>query len=122
MWLFHEKVARHRIKHNLVVKIEAHRDTHVSGMREGGVLADANPRCHPILTTTLPDVLVKFTDGKQQERVEPIPVAALRPTSRLSNKGRHVVIKGELTGMLVTHLRSDGQLARVHATGKHSST
>ena len=122
MWLFHRAIAQHRVKYNLVVKIEAHRDTHVSGMREGRVLAEPNPRHHPVPTTILPDVLVKFTDGKQRERVEPIPVAALRPTSRLHNKGTHVIIKGELSGMLVTHVKSDGPLARVFAIGKPKST
>lgn len=81
-------------------------------------MSDMAPLQHPVPIATTPNVLVRFTDSKQQECIESMPVAALRQTSKLREKGTHVVVKGELVGTLVTHVKSDGPMARVYAVGK----
>ncbi|KLO13849.1 hypothetical protein SCHPADRAFT_344004 [Schizopora paradoxa] len=121
MWLFDERVAKHRRTFNLVVKIEYHRNTHVSGLREGRVLAEPNPLRHPLPTSTAPTVRVQYSDDTQDGRVEDMHVAALRMTSRLRDKGVHLVVKGERIGMLVTHIKSDFTMARVYPLGQHRS-
>ncbi|KLO20424.1 hypothetical protein SCHPADRAFT_5924 [Schizopora paradoxa] len=122
MWLFADVVAKHRTRYNIVVKIEYHADAHVSGLREGRVLSDPNPLQNPLPLSTRPNVDVLYMDVFQQRRVESMPVAALRPTSKMKEKGLHLIVKGERAGTLVIHLKSDGPMARVHAVCSHKST
>lgn len=122
MWLFHEKVAQVRTKYSLLVKIETHRDANISGNREGLVLSETHPMSHPIRSTNPACVFVKIPNCRAKDRTELLPAASLRTTSRLKDKGMHVVIKGELAGTVVMHLKSDGVMARVYEVGKHRST
>ncbi|KLO12127.1 hypothetical protein SCHPADRAFT_891021 [Schizopora paradoxa] len=122
MWIFHEGVSRHRTKYNLVVKIESHREAAISGLREGRVLADPSPLVNPIRLTTPTTVLVRVPDRRHRTRVESLHVASLRMTSKVKEKGLHVIVKGDKAGMLVVHLKSDGRMARVFEAGKHRST
>lgn len=124
MWLFHAKVALLRKKYDFIMKIEAHRDCSISGIRIGRVLADQEALSHPIPITTPPNVLVGFTvgrNGKQKERIESIHVSALGRKMHLQTKGTHVIIKGDMIGTLVTHLKSDGAYARVVVKGAVSA-
>ncbi len=104
MWLFDERVVRQHKIYNLIVKIEAHRVRDVADRREGRVLADEASPIHPIPKLTPVNVLVKYTDRNQVERIESMPVTALRTTSKLKPNGKHVVVMGENIGELVTTL------------------
>lgn len=122
MWLFHEKVAQVRTKYKFLVKIATHRDANISGIREGRVLTEMHPLSHPIRTTTPVCVQVEISGSRRKHSTELIPASSLRTTSRLKDKGIHVIIKGELTGMVVMHIKSDGSMARVYEVGKHRSS
>ncbi len=112
MWIFDAKVAKLRKSNILVVKIESHPDSDVSGRREGKVLIDPNPPTHPLLKYTLAQVKVAFTRRKEL-RVESLLVKNLRvPKPRV--KARHVVIHGDRVGEVVVYIRSDGLNAQVH--------
>ncbi|KLO04073.1 hypothetical protein SCHPADRAFT_948004 [Schizopora paradoxa] len=119
MWIFHPKVARLRRKYDLLIKIDFHKDWTVSGKREGRILSDTSAPSHPIPIETPATVLVKFTDGKQVECIESLPVETLSPTSKLKVKGTHIIVKGDRIGTLVTHLRTERNSARVFADGQH---
>lgn len=105
--------------YDLIVKINAHGDRDVSGRREGRILADKTPLSHPIPRTVPPFVYVKFNDGKQAERVELMPVSALSITAKLKGKGTHIIVKGDLIGTIVNHIRTERGMARVFAEGTH---
>lgn len=122
MWLFADEVAKHRTKYNIVVQIGYHKNSRVSGLREGRVLSDPNPLKNPLPISTPPNVNVLYMDSFQQRCIESMHVAALRPTSKMKEKGLHLIVKGERAGTLVVHLKSDGPMARVCAVGRHKST
>lgn len=119
MWIFDVRVSQLRRSYEFIIKIDAHDERDVSGRREGRILPDAYPMSHPIPATVPANVLVKFTDGKQNERVESLPVSSLRTTAKLKDKGAHVIIKGDKIGTLVNHIRTQNGLARVVAEGSH---
>lgn len=122
MWLFSASVAKHRTQYNIVVKIESHKSSRVSGLREGRVMIDPSPMRHPIPYLTPPTVTVMYTDSAQEVFVEQVHVSTLRTSPRLKEKALHLIVKGERAGTLVIHLKTDGPMARVHAVDKHKST
>lgn len=117
MWLFHPRVAYARRNHDIIVKILWHRESEISGRREGRVLADPAALSHPIPSNVPATVLVKFIDAKQRVRVEHMSVSFLAPTSKLRDKGLHIVVKGPRMGSLVQHLKTERGMARVFAEG-----
>lgn len=117
MWLFHPRVAYARRNHDIIVKIMWHRESDISGRREGRVLADPAALSHPVPSTVPPTVLVKFVDAKQRVREEHMSVTSLAPTSKLRDKGLHIVVKGPRMGALVKHLKTERGMARVFAEG-----
>ncbi len=76
---------------------------------------------HPIPKSTPAVVLVKYIDRKQEEHIELMQVSALRTTSKLQNRGKHVVVSGPWKGDLVTHIKSDLDMARVYTEGTDRS-
>ncbi|KLO04790.1 hypothetical protein SCHPADRAFT_947439 [Schizopora paradoxa] len=117
MWLFHPRVAYVRRNHDIIVKILWHRESEISGRREGRVLSDPSALSHPIPSNVPATVLVKFIDAKQRVRVEHMSVSFLAPTSKLRDKGMHIVVKGPRMGSLVQHLKTERGMARVFAEG-----
>ncbi len=99
MWIFHPKIAEHRVKYNLIVKIENHTVATLVG-RNGKILKCANPRKTPLEKNVRASVEVEYTDNKSDRQVEEMEVKNLSPT-RLKKKGEHVVICGEYMGELV---------------------
>lgn len=120
MWIFDGAVSNIRKYYDLVVKIEAHSSSVISGKGEGRVLAEVDPLRHPIRKSVPPSVPVKFIDRKRRGTpvIESLPVASLRPNLQLKDKGLHLIVKGERTGTLVTHIKTEGQRARVHEVNK----
>ena len=114
MWLFDERIALLRKTHCFLVKIAAHENPEVSGRRDGKVSADPNPLQHPILMTSSTDVEVKY-HNQNKHFVEKMPTRNLAP--KLKSKARHAIIKGDKTGDVVIHLKTDGPDARVHLEG-----
>ena len=117
MWPFHPRVASARRKHDIVVKIIWHRENDISNRREGRVIAEPTPLSHPIPVSVPPTVPVRFVDSKQQIRIEHMLVTSLTPTSKLKDKGTHIVVKGPRIGSLVQHIKSERSMARVFAEG-----
>ncbi len=68
------------------------------------------------------NVLVKYTDRNQVERIELMPVTALWMTSKLKANRKHVIVMGNKIGELVNHIKSDGPMARVVAKGQPRSS
>ena len=119
MWIFHKRIAHIRRDYDLLVRIDAHPDAIVSGCRDGRVLREEEPLCHPIPADSIPTIPVTYSDGKvRPPQTDRLPASTLSPTSRLRTKGLHVIIEGERTGLLVTHVHSEGETARVYPAGQ----
>jgi len=116
MWLFHPKISELRKLWKFVVKIESHQDPDVSGRREGHVTTDQNAPALPLLKSYEPKVPVAFTDNKRRKRTESLTVNSLRNTKPRTGK-RHAIIHGDRTGLIVIHLKTDVDDARVVEEG-----
>ncbi|KLO11350.1 hypothetical protein SCHPADRAFT_475005 [Schizopora paradoxa] len=116
MWIFHEKIAEVRKYYDLIVKFIALDKNIPRQPGDARVLADPNALQHPIPLSTPATVLVKFNVGEER-RLESIPVSCLGLPAMMRNKKDYVVIKGDIVGMLVTHVRSEGSVACVVPMG-----
>lgn len=116
MWIFHPKIAEHRVKYNFIVKIENHTVATLVG-RNGKIIKSANPRKTPLEKNVSASVEVEYTDNKSDRQVEDMEVKNLRPT-RIKKKGEHVVISGEYIGELVRHIKTEGSKAKVKIGGE----
>jgi len=114
MWLFDARVVQQRKTYNLVLKMAPRGNDEG---REGRILADEGSLTHPIPKSIPANVLVKYKDHKHVEHIESLPVSSLKATSRLQNGGMLLIVKGDRTGELVIHIKTDGLMARVQAEG-----
>ncbi len=119
MWLFDERIAHLRKTYSFLVKIEVHRDLDVAGRRNGLVLRDPNAPTSPFPETTPANVLIEYKDRKQEIVVESLPVSTLRVTAP-SKDEKHLIVKGECTGEIVIHKKTEGKKAFVYIEGTDS--
>ncbi len=119
MWLFDERITRLRKTFSFIMGIKVHRDLDVADRRKGLVLRDPNAPTLPLPETIPANVIVEYKDRRQQVQVESLPVSSLRVT--LPSKGaKHVIVKGERTGEIVIHKKTEGMNAFVYVEGTDS--
>lgn len=119
MWLFDPKIANLRKMYSFAVKIEIHRDRDVAGRRVGKVLPVDIPQQHPILSTLPVNVPVEYTNAEGRKVMELMPAYNLR-VGQVKSKARLAIIKGNRTGEVVIHARTDGPDCRVYYEGNRS--